>query len=69
MDKNLEWFAKADLSSFEDQYVAIAEEKVVAHGDDPEKIYLNATKTYPGKEVVLWKVPKGDVFVFIGKER
>lgn len=64
MDKNLEWFAKADLSRFEDEYVAIAEEKVVAHGDDPEEVYDNAKKAYPNDEVVLWKVPKGDVFVF-----
>lgn len=66
MDKNLEWFVKADLSRFEDEYVAIAEEKVVAHGDDPETVYVNAKNAYPDEEVVLWKVPKGDVFVFIG---
>lgn len=64
MDKNLEWFTKADLSQFEDEYIAIAEEKVVAHGDDPETVYTDAKKNYPDEEVVLWKVPRGDVFVF-----
>lgn len=64
MDKNLEWFVKADLSKFEDEYVAIAEEKVVFHGIDPETVYLNAKNIYPDKEVILWKVPKGDIFVF-----
>lgn len=67
MDKNLEWFTKADLSEYEDEYVAIAEEKVVAHGDDPETVYLGAKKKYPDKEVVLWKVPRGDVFIFGGR--
>lgn len=66
MDKNLEWFVKADLSQFEDKYVAIAEERVVTHGIDPEKVYLDAKKMYPDEEVVLWKVPKGDIFVFTG---
>lgn len=64
MDRNLDWFAKADLSQYEDEYVAIAEEKVVAHGDDPEVVYNSAKKTYPDEEVVLWKVPKGDFFIF-----
>lgn len=66
MDKNLAWFVKADLSQFEDEYVAIADEKVVTHGDNPETVYVNAKENYPNKEVVLWKVPKGNVFVFLG---
>ena len=69
MDKNLEWFVKADLSAYEDEYVAIAREKVVAHGHDPQGVYNQAKQKFPQEEVVLWKVPKGDVFVFAGAGR
>lgn len=65
MDKNLEWFVRADLSSYEDEYVAIAKEKVAAHGENPEKVFNQAKEKFPHEEVVLWKVPKGDVFVFL----
>jgi hypothetical protein len=66
MDKNLAWFVKADLSKYEDEYVAIAGEKVVSHGADPEKVYADAQALCGKQEIVLWKVPKGNVFVFLG---
>lgn len=65
MDKNYEWFIKADLSSYEGLYVAIAQEKVVANGEDPGKVYEQAKKQFPKEEVVLWRVPSGEAFVFI----
>ena len=61
----MEWFARADLSQYADEYVAISEEKVISHGEDPEAVYQKAMSTYPNKEVALWKVPKGDIFIFI----
>lgn len=64
MDKNLAWFLKANLTKYEGEYVAIANRKVVNHGDDPGKVYDKAKVKYPKKEVVLWKVPQGDTFVF-----
>ena len=32
MDKNMEWFVRANLSSYEGKYVAIAKESVVTSG-------------------------------------
>ncbi|MBI3320047.1 MAG: hypothetical protein HYZ89_05625 [Candidatus Omnitrophica bacterium] len=64
MEKNFEWFMKADLSSYEGRYVAIAHEKVVASGDDPGPVYEAAKKKYPREEVLLWKVMPSGVFVF-----
>ena len=38
--------------------------KVVYADEDPEVAYKKAKKKYPKKEVVLWKVPQGDTFIF-----
>ena len=64
MDKNVEWFSKADFTPYEGKYVAIAHERVVASGDDPGHVYEAAKKKYPDEEVLLWKVMPAGVFVF-----
>lgn len=64
MDKNMEWFVRANLSPYEGKYVAIAKESVVASGEEPGDIYEEAQRKYPDEEVVLWKVPEGKIFVF-----
>ncbi|MBI4401654.1 MAG: succinyl-CoA synthetase subunit alpha [Nitrospirae bacterium] len=65
MPKNYEWFLRADLTAYEGHYVAIANETVVASGDDPGEIYERAKALHPGAEVILWKVPIGEAFVFL----
>ena len=64
MDETFNWFTKADLSKYEDKYISIVDKEVVCADDDPEVAYTNAKKKYPGKEVVLWKVPHGENFIF-----
>ena len=64
MDKNYEWFLRADLSSYEGRYVAIAQERVVASGDAPGPVYESAKRQVPDEEVLLWKVMPSGVFVF-----
>lgn len=67
MDKTFEWFTKADLSKYEDKYISIVNGEIIFADEDPEIVYNNAKTKYPGKEIVLWKVPKGDLFVWCGK--
>jgi hypothetical protein len=69
MDETFNWFTKADLSKYEDKYVSIVDSKVVSADDNPEKAYEIAKEKYPGKEVVLWKVPHGETFIFQLKEK
>lgn len=64
MDETFRWFTTADLSEYEDSYVAIVEKEVVCADEDPEIAYSGAKKKYPDKEVVIWKVPDGDAFIF-----
>ena len=65
-DRNYEWFLKADLTDHEGKYIAIAKQRVVCVGDDPGKVYEEAKAQYPCEEVVLWKVPIGETFIFAG---
>ncbi len=64
MDKNLAWFLKANLTAYRGRYVAIAKQKVVTSGRDPGQVYERAKRQCPRQEVVLWKVPVGEVFAF-----
>jgi hypothetical protein len=64
MDKTFRWFTKADMRKYEDKYVAIVGKQVVSANKDPKTAYANAKKAHPGKEIVLWKVPSGDFFIF-----
>ncbi|MDI6736803.1 MAG: DUF5678 domain-containing protein [bacterium] len=67
MDKNMEWFVQADLGEYTDEYVAIARQSVISSGDDPERVYLEAEKKCPKEKVILWKVPKDEVLILLGK--
>ena len=69
MDETFDWFTKADLSKYEDRYVSIVDRKVVSANEDPEKAYEITKEKCPGKEVVLWKVPPGETFIFQLKEK
>ena len=64
MDETFKWFTMADLSDYEDKYIAIVDKEVIFADDDPGVAYTNAKKKYPDKEIVLWKVPQGDAFIF-----
>ena len=68
MDETFRWFTTADLSRYEDKYVAIVNKDVVYANEDPEIVYQNAKKKYPNKEVVLWKVPHGETFIFLQQD-
>lgn len=64
VDKTFKWFTTADLSKYEDKYVSIVEEQVVCADEDPEVAYAEAKERYPGSEIVLWKVPRSETFIF-----
>ncbi len=64
MDETFNWFTKANLSEYEDKYISIVDKDVVCADDDPEVVYREAREKYPDKEIVLWKVPRADTFIF-----
>jgi len=64
MNETFRWFTTADLSRYEDKYVSIVEKEVVYADEDPEVAYTEAKRRYPDKEIVLWKVPRSETFIF-----
>jgi len=64
MDETFAWFTKADLSKYENKYISIVGKKVICADEDPEVVYKVAKAKYPRREVVLWKVPPSELFVF-----
>jgi len=63
MDETFRWFTAVDLTEYEDKYVSIVNKKVVCADEEPEVVYLEAKKKYPDKEIVLWKVPRGETSI------
>lgn len=45
------------------KHIAIVDNKVVASGDDPKKVWEAARKKHPGKKPVLAFVPKKETLV------
>ena len=64
MDETYNWFTQADLTEYENKYISIVDEEVICADDDPEVAYRKAKEKFPDKEVVLWKVPNGDTYIF-----
>ena len=53
MDETFKWFTTADLSAYEDKYVAIVGREVVCADEDPEIAFTEAQRKFPGSEIIL----------------
>lgn len=63
MKKDIEWFAKADLSKYKGRYVAILDKKVIASGTNAKKVWEEARKKYPDRKSAIAKIPEDETFV------
>ncbi len=61
--KNYEFFVKTDTSKYTGEWIAIVDEKIVAHGSAADQVYKQAQKKNPGKTVSLAKTPKRQFMV------
>lgn len=60
---NYEFFIKADTSPYKGEWIAIARNKIIAHGQDAEDVYKKAVKKAGNKDVSLAKVPNEQMLV------
>lgn len=60
---NYEFYIKADTSAYKGEWIAIARKKIVAHGNDAEKVYKQAKKKYKGEDISLAKIPEDQILV------
>ena len=63
-DPSFEWYAAADLTPYRGKYIAVVGRGVAAAGKNAKKVYAQARRKYPRREIVLAKVPKEDIVFF-----
>ena len=56
-----ETYLKADLKNFEDEWIAIIDDKIVAHNKNPKKAYDEAIQKGHGKTPMLAKIPGKEI--------
>ena len=62
-DKNYEFYINADLSEYAGKWIAIVDGKVVASGENPEEVYMDALKIAEDKEISLAFVPGDELLI------
>ena len=62
---NYDYFVKTDTSKYEGEWIAIANQQVVAHGKDAQEVYLQAIKKAKTEDVSLAKVPTEQMMVLV----
>ena len=60
---NYNFFIKTDTSKYKGEWIAIAENKIIAHGKDAEKVYKSAQKKSHSKKISLAKAPDEQMLV------
>jgi len=50
--KNYNWYIKADISNYAGKWIAIVNGKVASSGNNAQKVYQEAKKMYPGKNLL-----------------
>ncbi len=61
---NYEFYLKADLHKFVGEWIAIVDEKIVAHGMSAKEVYAEAKRVFPSKVPLLSCVPKAAAMIF-----
>lgn len=64
MDKNYNFFMKANLSPYIGEWVAICNRNIVSHGKDVKKVFKEAKEKCPKERPLLTKVPEKDTMIF-----
>ncbi len=64
-EQDYEFFIKADVSKYADEWVAIVDRKIVAHDKSAKKTYDEAKKKYPKKSPLITRVPGKSAMIFM----
>lgn len=64
MDKNYQFFMKTDASSYIGEWVAICNQKIVAHGKEVKKVFYEAKEKCPKEKPLITKIPDKETMIF-----
>ena len=56
LEENYNYFLKADVSEYLDEWVAIVDKSIVSHGKSAKAVYLEAVSKHPQKRPLLTRV-------------
>ncbi len=63
MSENFKAFLELDESQYVNEYVLIIKGKVVAHGEDAERLLSEVRKQFPEEIPLIAKIPPEEVLV------
>ncbi len=63
MSENFKAFMELDESQYVNEYVVIVKGKVVAHGEDAERLLSGVRKEFPQETPLIAKIPPDEVLV------
>ncbi len=60
---NYNFFLQTDTSKYKGEWIAIAKNKVIAHGKDAQEVYRSAKKKAPKSDISLAKTPDEQMLI------
>ena len=64
IEKNYEYFLSADVKAFVGEWLIICDGKIVSHGKDVKLVFKEAMAKYPGKRLMVARVPDRETMIF-----
>ena len=64
MNRNYNYFMKANLNKFVGQWIAICKEQIVSHGRNAKQVFAEAKEKFPKERPLLTKVPEKKAMIF-----
>lgn len=63
-EENYHYYMSADISMYSGEWIAICENKIVAHGYNLKEVVEEANKRSMGKKFLLARVPSEETMIF-----
>ena len=60
---NYDYLLKLDTTRYQGEWIAVADQKVVAHGKEADKVYKKAKLKYKPSSISLTKAPSEQMLV------
>lgn len=63
-EKSYQYYLEADISSYEGEWIALSEDKIIAHGKSLKEVVSKANNIAKGKKYLLARVPSQEAMIF-----
>jgi len=64
LEENYEFFMESDLGEYGGEWVAICDNKIVAHGKNVKQVFKDASEKCKDKRPLLTKIPGKETMIF-----